>query len=129
MRQETRKLFDCGDYVYGGTGDLADTVIIAQWLRDGAVWEDRPELDDVENGCCGIVVRKADACLFILNGNRPVLCEMPPQRTAVGSGSTYAVAAMVCGRTAIEAVEVAAQFDDATGLGRDWVDVLAGRNG
>lgn len=34
---------------------------------------------------------------------------------AVGSGSHFALAAMACGKTAVEAVRLAARFDPGTG--------------
>ena len=114
--QACLKIFDCGAYVYGGTGDFVDLTVICRWLRAGAKWKDRPA---VTEGNGGLVVRKKDGVLFILDGNPATLCEVPRGFTAAGSGSPYALAAMECGRTARQAVEVAMKFDDGTALGVD----------
>lgn len=42
---------------------------------------------------------------------------------AVGSGMNYAMSAMECGKTAIEAVKVASKFDLYTGMGVTHFDV------
>ncbi|MDE2468427.1 MAG: hypothetical protein KGL35_06715 [Bradyrhizobium sp.] len=45
--------------------------------------------------------------------------------TASGSGRDYAMAAMACGKTAAEAVEIAARFDIGTGGGVDTLTLGA----
>lgn len=42
---------------------------------------------------------------------------------AVGSGMTYAMSAMECGKTPIEAVKVASKFDLYTGMGFKHIDI------
>lgn len=43
---------------------------------------------------------------------------------AIGSGRDFATAAMHLGKTAAEAVEIAARFDNGTGLGVDTMELL-----
>jgi hypothetical protein len=114
MRQRISKLFECGRYIYGGTGDIADLEAVKRWLRAGAKWADRPKVDPNGNG--GIVVDRKTRKVYLLNGDPATLCEIPGEPTAVGSGSLYAVAAMACGRSARGAVEIAMLFDDGTGF-------------
>lgn len=52
----------------------------------------------------------------------PYPIKFPPQQFAIGSGRDFALAAMHCGKTAPEAVEVACHFDSGCGNG---VDVLS----
>lgn len=49
--------------------------------------------------------------------------EIETSRFAVGSGDTYATAAMACGKTAKEAVEIASQFDNGTGSEVDTLEL------
>jgi hypothetical protein len=116
------KLFDCGEYVYGAVGSMFDAPLIEKWLRDGAKWEQRPHLDGEVHGC-GIVVRKSDRALYLVGGKPTTLAFIPPGPTAAGSGQDFALAAMACGKTAREAVEIAARFDFGTGYGCDAFDV------
>ncbi len=43
---------------------------------------------------------------------------------AIGSGSGIALGAMAAGKTAAEAVEIAARFDSGTGNGVDVLELL-----
>lgn len=52
----------------------------------------------------------------------PYPVEYHTERYADGSGRAYAIAAMECGRSAVEAVEIACRYDPNCGNG---VDVLA----
>lgn len=45
--------------------------------------------------------------------------QIEEKRAACGSGRDFALAAMACGKTAQEAVELASQFDCSTGMGID----------
>ena len=116
-----RKLFDCGEYVYGAVGDMHDAPSVVRWLRAGAKWEERPVLD--EGGTKGIVVRVRDGALFIAGGKTVTLAEQPRGPTAAGSGMDFALAAMYCGKDARGAIAVATHFDAFTGKGVDAIDV------
>lgn len=121
-RQTCTKLVDAGDYVLAICGDLGALPIMQRWLAAGAHWDVRPEMEDNESR--GLAVRKADGALFLVQGKRLVLVELPAgDQTAMGSGAPYALAAMACGKDARRAVEIAAMFDDGTGLGVDAYDV------
>ena len=120
--QLARKLFICGDFVYGATGMMADIPVIRRWLEGGAKFEERPECDDSEGGDAGLVIRKVDLALFLLQGKRRyALIDLPGGPIATGSGVDFALAAMACGKGAREAVEVASLFDAGTGRGVDYV--------
>jgi hypothetical protein len=124
-RELARKLFDCGEYVYGAVGDMHDAPAVVRWLKAGAKWEERPVLD--EGGTKGIVVRVRDGALFIAGGKPVTLAEQPRGPTATGSGMDFALAAMRCGKDARAAIAVAAYFDAFTGKGVDAVDVRKAR--
>jgi len=54
----------------------------------------------------------------------PTPIRLSPQIYALGSGAPYALAAMHCGKSAPEAIEVAAVFDSGTGGGVTTADVM-----
>lgn len=122
-----RKLHDCGAFAYAGCGAAVDVVIVADWLRDGAP---DVQLTGVESSkCCGIAVRKHDRALFTVEiaEKRPILLPIEERFHAEGSGRQAALAAMACGKSAREAVKIAARFDVCTGRGVDSVIVRPDR--
>jgi hypothetical protein len=124
--QRARKLFDCGDYAFAATGMMSEIPAICRWLEAGAPWNDRPECDGDDGGDAGLVVRKSDCALFLLQGKKTFsLIELPPGSAAAGSGVDFALAAMACGKDARGAVEIAILFDAGSGLGVDSVVVRA----
>lgn len=118
-RQEICKLWMAGEFVFAIAGDLCDGPVIREWLLHGARWKDRPEMVDQQNPTVGLAVRRRDGAIFLIEGRRSMLVELPGGPTANGSGATYALAAMACGKSAVEAVEIAARFDAGTGFGVD----------
>lgn len=78
-----------------------------------------------EEGVAGLVVRKSDRCAFLAEGKRVVLTPILESYFSIGSGADYARAAMALGKTAAEAVAVAARFDLYTGFGVDTLRLRA----
>jgi hypothetical protein len=109
------KIFPLADgRVMAGAGYMDDLAEVAAWLNSGADDRDEPSIDH-------------DDDFFLLDGGKcywltmPFLRPLPVQEgyAAIGSGAPYALAAMACGKTAVEAVEIAAMFDPHTGNGVD----------
>jgi hypothetical protein len=123
-RRFVRKLFDCGEWMYGGTGNFDEVHLIAEWLTGGAKTSERVTLD--ESNHCGIAVRKDDGRAFSVEGKRVLFVAIRGERFATGSGHEYAMAAMTLGKTAAQAVAFAARFDLYTGLGVDTWRFKAG---
>lgn len=123
-RQQIRKLYELEEWVFGLCGDVSDFATVRHWLAGGAKWDERPELNEPQDPSTALVVRKLDGALFLLQGKRACLVELPLGPCAIGSGAPYALTAMRLGKGASEAVEIASQFDDGTGFG---VDVWAAR--
>lgn len=99
---------------------MPDLQVIQRWLAAGAKPTDAPTLED--GGCWGIAVRLSDARGFSIQGRHVELVSTRAPR-ADGSGRDYATAAMYLGKTAREAVAVAARFEANTGMGVDSFDV------
>lgn len=88
-----------------GAGYLEDAIAFFNWIESGG---DKPKLDEgftgikIENGVC---TQYHDSLVGFE--------KKPP--LAFGSGSQFAIAAMYCGKTAEEAVELAIKLDANTG--------------
>lgn len=92
-----------------GTSALAEDIFA--WLLDGA---ERPP-EQSENGFCSVIEITPEGRIF--KHERVGRYEIEDGFFAIGSGAAFALASMACGRSAIEAVEVATMFDTATGDG------------
>lgn len=103
--------------LFGGAGGLADILKVKAWVSHGYKG-DAPEMSDKASFECLHV--RTDGSTWLVDD------DLVPMRftdgfLALGTGSPYAQAAMYLGKTAQEAVEVAAQFDPSTSLP---IDVL-----
>jgi hypothetical protein len=126
------KLFDCGNCVYAGSGQLAEVIECADWLRAGAPeGAARPTFE--ENDIIGIVVVKRGAKVtgltpggaYFVAGKRPVFEPIHEAQAATGSGRDFAISAMAFGQDARSAIVFAMRYDLATGIGIDAYDLGA----
>lgn len=98
----------------GGSGDGPMIRALMQWAIDGMSETDFPEGNkDVEADLLHIALDKT--CNLYTANRHPLRIEQPFMAT--GSGRDFAMAAMYLGKTASEAVAVAAALD--TGVGHD----------
>lgn len=103
-----------GACLVGGAGDADLVREHMAWLRAGARPEDFPESLRNEDGRSQLLVIAPDRVVRLYQ-RTPYPIEMLDQHMAIGSGGEIARAAMYCGRTAPEAVEVAIALDESTG--------------
>lgn len=102
-----------------GAGTYDDIVEVVAWLEAGAKEAKRPKLGDRDDGSDILLIDGGRAYWLTWPHLRPVLFN--ERFTAVGSGGPYALGAMAAGKSAKEAVEIAARFDNMTGHGVDVV--------
>jgi ATP-dependent protease HslVU (ClpYQ) peptidase subunit len=108
------------DYLLAYAGDADQGEEMAHWFANGADPDKFPEKQREADRFSPLVAIRPDGWILVYECTpRPI--RFPPQRYAIGSGTAYALAAMHCGRSAVEAVEVACVFDPGTGLGIDAV--------
>ena len=106
-----------GECLLAIAGDLYDGLLFKDWLEQGG----EPKLKD--RGVCGDDGDSGgdfDALIVHRSGiyGANFLCRLEritEDEWAHGSGRPFALAAMACGKSAIEAVRVAARFDAYTG--------------
>lgn len=108
---KVRRLKDGG--LVGSCGSLSDILKVHRWAESGFSAKDRPDFGDNEAEFESLVVR-GDGATFILDENLELM-QFEDDFLAIGSGGTYATAAMACGKSVVEAVELAARFDPGTG--------------
>jgi len=102
----------------GMAGDVMDGRALLDWLEKGGRLSVDPENNDCNSEV--MVIDKGQILLYGAGiGLKPVPLDTPFH--AIGSGAPYALAAMACGKSAIEAIEIACKFDVACGNG---IDVL-----
>lgn len=113
------KIFRDGpDRLVGVNGSLARVGAFRAWLADGAKPEDYPP-NPTDDDLYMLVVHRGGRIWRYANTPWPVTVEEP--FSALGTGMDFALAAMACGRNAVEAVEITSRFDQACGNG---IDVL-----
>jgi hypothetical protein len=114
FKTQTRKVWRLPNgSLFGGAGVTEQVLAVRAWLQEGG---DKPDGLEDFNGILvegGVIYRLEEKLI-----RDPIL----ERCHAVGSGSPFAITAMHLGKTAREAVLIAARFDPRTGGG---VDVLA----
>lgn len=112
LKRTVHKLYKGRRYVYGGTGELPDVQRIANWIMAGAKPEDAPE-NKSDTG--GLVVERRTGKAWIVCGEPAIMLPLSEPQFAVGNGRDFALAAMACGKTAKQAVEIAIRFNVFSG--------------
>jgi hypothetical protein len=113
FKTRARKIFRLSDgRIFGGAGVFEQVLAVRDWLQDGGA---KPE---GLNEFSGILIESGTAYRLEEKLIRDRILE---RCHAVGSGAPFAITAMALGKTAREAVLIAARFDPRTGGG---VDVL-----
>lgn len=103
-------------HLVGGCGDTVTIQCFFHWFRKGALSRYFPE--EIRNGDCHAIVITPDKNVLMYEKSvHPFISES--KHAAIGSGASFALAAMYLGTSAIGAIEVASAFDMQTGNGID----------
>ena len=117
MAYEVCKLRRTGDgRLLGFSGDIGVGMLMLDWLDRGGT---RPPQQDSDRWATLLEITPDGACWC---HGRDAHWRIEQPFFAIGSGRDFVLAAMALGRTAMEAVDLAARFDTGTGNG---VDALA----
>lgn len=102
------KIINVGGDLIGFAGGVQCGEAFFAWYRAGCPTE-KPELeDDFE----GVAIRKGK-CYFL--SKSLVMVEVKTKKYALGAGAQFAVAALHCGKTAVEAVKIAIRLNHESG--------------
>jgi len=115
----TTKIRRIGDLLVGIAGNLSAGMEMLEWIENGREREKYPAVQQNDDRSCGCLVIDGGRILKYESGPIPLVFEQP--FFAMGSGRDFAVAAMHCGKSAREAVEIASLYENGCGNG---VDVL-----
>lgn len=105
LSYKQEKIWIVGDTIVGASGELSDALAFLEWNREKlehreAIW---PDLSECFQGI--VIDSHTRVCKAYCNKrNIPLLVYSP---YAIGSGEVAALAAMVCGKNAEEAVKIA----------------------
>lgn len=113
------KIRRIGEMLVGvsGSADIAGEMF--EWIQNGRKPDQFPEIQRNNDEVTVLVIERGQILCYE-RSPFPILLE--DHYFAIGSGRNYALAAMHCGKNAVEAVEVACHFDPDCGNG---VDILA----
>lgn len=115
------KIFRLNNSLVGYVGDLDAGEELLAWFKDGQDPAKFPLTQRDKDNWVGLLVVKSDRSLLKYE-RTPYPIKIQDRQYAIGSGRDFAYAAMYCGRTAVEAVNIACIFDSTCGNG---VDVLS----
>lgn len=104
---------------YVGDSDAGEEVLA--WFRAGAKPDDFPERQRQDDRFAPLLAIQRGEIRIYERTPHPI--RYSPQKFAMGSGRDFALAAMHCGKSAAEAVEVASMFDPGTGFGVDAMEI------
>lgn len=88
--------------LYAGAGDAQDLAAVRAWLESGG---EKPKVESF-----AAMVIGSDRTIWRLE-EKLVMFQVVGNQHAMGSGRDFATAAMACGRTARQAIEIACLFD------------------
>ena len=120
LYRTTTKIYRVGSSLAGFTGSGVQCREMLAWARGGFRKAKFPDIQrDVESSITLLVIRQNGVIQAYEHTPHAITYE--DKQFAIGSGRDYALAAMRLGKSAEEAVLLAAEFDPGTGNG---VDVL-----
>ena len=115
----TTKIRRIGGLLVGAAGNISSTAELMAWVDRGRNPVDWPTCQKDKEDWAGLLV--IDGRRILRYEQSPFPCELEDRVVAAGSGRDFAIAAMHCGKTAREAVELACLLENGCGNG---VDVL-----
>ena len=112
MPTHCTKVVRIGDHLVGIAGCAAACMDFMRWYEKGAKRKKFPEsCEDDESGCYALVLTGKKALLYQATATPIDAGKM----AALGSGQDFAIAALLCGKSAADAVRIAAKLDPFTG--------------
>lgn len=116
MIGQTTKIRRINGMLVGVSGDASSLQMFADWIQLGGHAEKYPQAFK-DGDSCAMVIRGDGIVRLYEKAHLPLLLEQ--KRYAIGSGREFAMAAMACGKTAREAVQIATSLDCYSGQGMD----------
>lgn len=118
MIRTTTKIFKVRDCLVGYSGDATFGEQVLAWFMDGENPKEFPAQNRDKDDWAGLLVIRADGAIHKYE-RTPHPIKFEDEKFAFGSGRDFALAAMYCGKTAKEAVELTIELDNGCGNGVD----------
>lgn len=115
------KIYRVNDSFVAFDGDLDQGLLMLEWVRNGCIPDEYPESQSNEDRWANVIVADKGGLRQYQRTHCPIAIE--DKIFASGSGRDFALAAMHCGKTAVEAVEIASVFQSDCGNGCDYYEV------
>lgn len=119
LKYPTTKIFEHDGNFVGITGDQDVGMLLLDWFKDEGEYPTEAQKDK-DGGASMFVVMPGDVgeeTTIWIYDRHPIPTPVLSKKFALGSGRDFALAAMECGKNAIEAVEIACKFESGCGLG------------
>lgn len=118
----TTKIFKVNGCLVGYAGDAAFGEELLAWFKDGEQIDKFPIGQRDKDDWAGMLVIRPDGAIQKYERTpHPLTFTDEDGFYVLGSGRDFAIAAMACGKNAIEAVELTCRFDNGCGNGIDWL--------
>jgi 20S proteasome alpha/beta subunit len=117
------KIFRVNGLLVGGAGEFSFVLAMVEWVRGGRKLEDFPAAQKDTSDWQEVIVIEVDGTPSMY-GRSPYPVRYEQKHVAIGSGREFARAAMYCGKSAREAIEVASALDNGTGNGIDTLEFV-----
>lgn len=114
LKRRVLKLVVVDGVVLGISGEGSAFPRLIEWYKDGCDPADYPARQTSDQGSSLMLFTHHEAFYFSLS---PIRSQIIDEFSATGSGRDYAIAAMHCGKSPAEAVEIASIYDVNCGMG------------
>jgi 20S proteasome alpha/beta subunit len=119
----TRKIFRLEDGIIGFAGCATGINHFLSWFGNDRELKTFPEiLYDHEFGVAALFIDKKKRVWEFQYSGSPIL--ITTRHAAIGSGDEAALAAMMCGKNAIEAVKIVSKYNCSCGNGYDVLKLI-----
>lgn len=106
------------DYYAGYSGELGESLRMFEWLQAP------DEMSRPRNTKCNFLFLTVSGRLYMADSPDPQQWyEVDGPYAAIGSGSPFAMAAMLAGKTPTEAVKIACKMDSNSGMGVKFINL------
>jgi 20S proteasome alpha/beta subunit len=121
LARTVTKIHKIGDTIVAASGNASQDALMVEWVRQGCKPEAFPDSQKDKDDWSTVVVVDASGVRYYERTPYPILVE--DAIWATGSGRDFALAAMHLGKSSVEAVAVASEFQIDCGNGCDSYSV------
>lgn len=118
MARTTTKIFRIRDCLVGYSGDQTFGEQMLAWFKRGENPDDFPASQRDKDDWISLLVIRPGGAIHIYE-RTPYPLSFEDIQYAIGSGREFAIAAMYCGKSAVDAVLIASMLDTGCGQGVD----------